>query len=52
MEQALNDLAEGKSRLLTAAILRHRIILSHEAEAEGKTPEEMIDWILDSVKVP
>jgi MoxR-like ATPase len=33
-------------------ILRHRIMLSYEAEAEGKTPDEFIDKILATVKVP
>jgi MoxR-like ATPase len=33
-------------------VLRHRIILSYEAEAEGKSPEELITQILDNVPVP
>jgi len=33
-------------------VLRHRIIVSYEAEAEGKTSEELIGQILDSVEVP
>ena len=37
---------------LAPEVLRHRIILSYEAEAEGVTPEQMIDRILDGVKVP
>lgn len=33
-------------------ILRHRLILSYEAEAEGLTPEYAIDTIFNTVKVP
>lgn len=33
-------------------VLRHRVILSYEAEAEEKTPEDLIQLILNSVKVP
>ncbi|MFH1139209.1 MAG: MoxR family ATPase [Pseudomonadota bacterium] len=33
-------------------VLRHRIILSYEAEAEDVTPEQVITRIFDSVEVP
>ncbi|MBI3829600.1 MAG: MoxR family ATPase [Planctomycetes bacterium] len=33
-------------------VLRHRVILSYEAEAEEKTPEMVVKKILDSVPVP
>ncbi len=33
-------------------ILRHRVIVSYEAEAEGKTSEDVIKKIFDEVKVP
>jgi MoxR-like ATPase len=33
-------------------VLRHRVILSYEAEAEQKTPEEVIQTILNTVPVP
>jgi MoxR-like ATPase len=33
-------------------VLRHRVILSYEAEAEEKTPEDVIQIILNSVPVP
>ena len=33
-------------------VLRHRILLSFEAEAAGKTPDELIDAILERVGVP
>ncbi|MBN1637031.1 MAG: AAA family ATPase [Deltaproteobacteria bacterium] len=33
-------------------VLRHRIILSYEAEAEGKTTDDMISTILERIEVP
>jgi len=33
-------------------VLRHRVILSYEAEAEEKTPEEIIDMIFNQIAVP
>ena len=33
-------------------VLRHRILLTYEAEAEDKTPDQIIDTILEKVKVP
>jgi len=33
-------------------VLRHRIILSYEAEADGKTADDIIDVILERVEVP
>ena len=33
-------------------VLRHRIILTYEAEAEEKTPEDVIETILSTVPVP
>ena len=33
-------------------ILRHRIIVSYEAEAEEVTPEDIVQKILDHVEVP
>jgi MoxR-like ATPase len=33
-------------------VLRHRLVLSYEAEAEGKTPEDVIDRILAGILVP
>jgi MoxR-like ATPase len=35
-----------------ADVLRHRVILSYEAEAEEKTPEDLIQQIFDTIKVP
>jgi MoxR-like ATPase len=33
-------------------VLRHRVILSYEAEAEDVKPEEIIQRIFDTVEVP
>jgi MoxR-like ATPase len=33
-------------------VLRHRIILSYEAEAEGKTTDDIIDTLLERIEVP
>ena len=37
---------------LAPAVLRHRLVLTYEAEAEGVTVEEIIDRILLAVEVP
>ena len=33
-------------------VLRHRVIVSYEAEAEEKTSEDLVQQIFDSVEVP
>lgn len=33
-------------------VLRHRVILTYEAEAEGKSPEDLIRQVFDEVEVP
>ncbi len=33
-------------------VLRHRILISYEAEAQGKSADDLVDVILDSVEVP
>lgn len=33
-------------------VLRHRILISYEAEAQGKSADDIVDMILDSVEVP
>jgi len=33
-------------------VLRHRVILTYEAEAEQMTPEDVVKTILDTVPVP
>ena len=62
---ALNSAARGnalmKGRAYTTPqdvkevvydVLRHRIILTYEAEAEGITPEKIIDGVLEEIPVP
>ena len=33
-------------------VLRHRVIVSYEAEAEEKTSEAIVQWVFDMVEVP
>lgn len=35
-----------------ADVLRHRIILSYEAEADGRTPDDIVKAVFDAVQVP
>lgn len=37
---------------LAPDVLRHRVVLTYEAEAEGKLPDQLIQQILDNVPVP
>lgn len=39
-------------RSIAMDVLRHRILLTYEAEAEEVTGEKMVEWILDRVAVP
>ncbi len=39
-------------RSIAMDVLRHRVLLTYEAEAEEVTPEKIVDWILDRVAVP
>jgi len=39
-------------KALTPAVLRHRIILSYEAEAEEVSPDDVLKKILDHIEVP
>jgi MoxR-like ATPase len=39
-------------KTLAPDVLRHRIILSYEAEAEGKSTDAIIDAILERIEVP
>ena len=39
-------------KTLAPDVLRHRIILTYEAEAEGKTTDDLVRTILDNVPVP
>ncbi|MCH2664496.1 ATPase, partial [bacterium] len=33
-------------------VLRHRVVLTYEAEAEELTPEDVVQKVLDHVEVP
>ena len=33
-------------------VMRHRVIITYEAEAEEKTPEMMVQAVLDGVRIP
>jgi MoxR-like ATPase len=33
-------------------VLRHRVIITYEAEAEEKRPEDIVQQIFDTVEVP
>jgi MoxR-like ATPase len=37
---------------LAPDILRHRVLLSYEAEAEGKTSEDVVRELLEKLPVP
>ena len=37
-------------RAVAKPALRHRLILNFEGEAEGKTPDDLLDAVLDAVK--
>ena len=54
-----NALLEGRSYIsphdvksIANDVLRHRILVTYEAEAEGKSSDDVIDIILDNVQVP
>jgi MoxR-like ATPase len=39
-------------RSIAMDVMRHRVLLTYEAEAEEVTPEKIVEWILDRVAVP
>ena len=47
-----NYVTPNDVKQLAPDILRHRILLSYEAEAEGKTSEDVINELLDKLPVP
>ena len=50
--QGRNYVTPHDVKSLAPDVLRHRVSPTYEAEAEGKTPEDLIDKILDNVRVP
>ena len=39
-------------RALAPDVLRHRIVLTFEAEAEDVTTDDVVTWVLGAVRVP
>jgi MoxR-like ATPase len=39
-------------KAISKDVMRHRIITSYEAQADGKTPDELIDRVLREIVVP
>jgi MoxR-like ATPase len=59
MASKANALIEGRGyvtphdvKTIAMNVLRHRVILTYEAEAEEKSPEDIIELILQTVDVP
>ena len=59
MAAKANALIEGRGyvtpqdvKSIAPDVLRHRVILTYEAEAEEKTSEDIIEQILANVDVP
>ena len=59
MASKANALVEGRGyvtpqdvKTIAMDVLRHRVILTYEAEAEEKTSEDIIEQILNTVDVP
>ena len=59
MASKVNALMDGRGYVIPQDIksvamdvLRHRVIITYEAEAEEKTPEDIIEQILQTVEVP
>ena len=39
-------------RSIAMDVLRHRVLITYEAEAEEKTPEDVVTQVLDNIEVP
>ena len=50
--QGRSYITPGDIKAIGPDVLRHRIILSYEAEAEGKTTEGLIKTVFDNVPIP
>ena len=50
--QGRNYVTPHDVKTLAPDVLRHRVVLSYEAEAEGKKSDDIIKTVLDSVLVP
>ena len=59
MASRANALVEGRGyvtpqdvKTVAMDVLRHRVVITYEAEAEEKTPEDIVEKILQTVDVP
>jgi MoxR-like ATPase len=59
MASKANALVEGRGyvtpqdvKTIAMDLMRHRVIITYEAEAEEKTSEDIVSQILQTVKVP
>jgi MoxR-like ATPase len=59
MASRANALIEGRGyvtpqdvKTIAMDVLRHRVVITYEAEAEEKTPEDIVEKILQTVDVP
>jgi MoxR-like ATPase len=50
--QGRDYVSPGDIQAIAAEVLRHRILLSYESEAEGRTPDQFIELLLSEVPVP
>ena len=50
--QGRNYVTPHDVKTLAMDVLRHRVVVSYEAEAEGKTSDDLITQILDGILVP
>ena len=50
--QGRNYVTPHDVKTLAMDVLRHRVVVSYEAEAEGKTSDDLITTILDQILVP
>ncbi|MAE64936.1 MAG: ATPase [Phycisphaeraceae bacterium] len=50
--QGRNYVTPHDVKTLAPDVLRHRVVVSYEAEAEGRTSDDIVTTILDSVLVP
>ncbi len=50
--QGRNYVTPHDVKTLALDVLRHRVVISYEAEAEGKSSDDIVTTILDSVLVP
>ena len=52
LSEGRNHVTPDDVKRIAPDVLRHRILLTYEAEAEEVTPESIVRTLLDKVKVP